>query len=224
MITYYDKHRTFEALRLHPYTSGGTAQSGYVDFKDEPERISSVLEDFTPHSEFPAIQTFYKLLKYINGTSSYLESCDCALRPPATHSDKNSTLPISVHGRLFLMYRDEKLNCSHKHAEWLCGKLKTILDGVDPDLTANEAVIGFTLNPVLHTVISKGSWRPDGSFDYDDDDPAHGMHTMLSFWGYGNDAICAFENLERLFKNIEQGCIELNREIKTGLERSKHET
>lgn len=224
MITYYDNHRTYDALRLHPYDPGGAQQSGYVDFKVEPEKIPTVLEDFLPYSHYPAVQTFYMLLKYINGPSSFLESCDCALRPPASHSDSNSSLPLSVHGRLFLMYREEGLNCSKEHAEWLCGKLMSILKEIDPELTANEAVIGFTLNPVLHTAISNGEWRADGSFECEESDPAHGLHTMLSFWGYGNDEVHAFANLARLFKNIEQGCIELNREIKRGIEEASAET
>lgn len=224
MITYYDNHRTYEVLRLHPYAPGGDQQSGYVDFKTDPDKIFSVLEDFIPYSHHPAIQSFYMLLKYINGPASFLESCDCALRPPASHSDSNSSLPISVHGRLFLMYREERLNCSSEHSEWLCGKLMSILNEIDPALTANEAVIGFTLNPVLHTAISNGDWRPDGSFECDENDPAHGLHTMLSFWGYGDDETHAFENLGRLFENIEQSCIELNREIQSGIEGSPHET
>lgn len=224
MITYYDKQRTYEVLRLHPYAPGDAEQSGYVDFKNEPEKIPSALEDFKPYSQQPAIQTFYKLLEYINGQDSFLETCDCALRPPTAHSDNNSSLPISVHGRLFLMYRDERLNCSQEHADWLCGRLMSILDQTDPNLTANEAVIGLTLNPVLHTDISNGDWRPDGQFECAEDDPAHGAHTMLSFWGYGNDATHAFEHLDRLFKNIAQGCAMLNCEIRVGLEGSPHET
>lgn len=220
MITYYDNHRTYDVLRLHPYAPGGMGQSGFVDFKESPEKISSTLEDFKPHSEHGAIQTFYNLLQYINGQDSFLETCDCALRPPTIHSDDNSNLPISVHGRLFLMYREEKLNCSKVHAEWLCGKLMSLMDEIDPDLTANEAVIGFTLNPVLHTSISKGNWRQDGQFECDENDPGHGAHTMLSFWGYGNDGTHAFENLGRLFSNVAQGCAELNREIKAGLDNS----
>ncbi len=224
MITYYDNHRTYEVLRLHPYAPRDVGQSGYVDFKTEPERISSTLEDFIPHSHHPAIQTFYNLLKYINGPSSFLETCDCALRPPVSHSDKNSNLPMSVHGRLFLMYRDERLNCSPQHSDWLCKSLMSILSRIDPMLTANEAVIGFTLNPALHTAISNGNWLPDGSFECDDNDPAHGAHTMLSFWAYGNDAAHSFENLDRLFKNIQQGCTEFNHETKLAIERSSDET
>lgn len=223
MITYYDNQRVYEALRLHPYASGNAEQSGYVDFKKEPEKIPSVLEDFKPHSQQPAIQTFYEFLRRVNGRDSFLETCDCALRPPGAHSDNNSRLPISIYGRLFIMYRDERLNCSQERARWLCGKLMSILNVVDPDLTANEGLVGFTLNPVLHTEISNGNWRSDGQFECDADDPAHGMHTMLSFWAYGNDADHAFENLDRLFKNIAQGCTELNREIKLGIEGAVHE-
>jgi hypothetical protein len=128
MITYYDNHRTYEVLRLHPYSPGNPEQSGYIDFKKEPEKIHNSLEDFMPHSQRPAIQTFYSLLKYINGSNSFLETCDCALRSPGPHTASNSKFPISVYGRLFLMYRDERLNCSREHAEWRCGKLMYIFN------------------------------------------------------------------------------------------------
>lgn len=224
MITYYDNHRTYDVLRLHPYAPGDLRQNGFVDFKKYPEKISTVLEDFVPHSEHAAIQTFYKLLEYINGEGSFIETCDCALRSPGLHSDSNSDMPIAVHGRLFLMYRDQTLNCSKKHAEWLCGKLMSLLNQNEPDLTEREAVIGFTLNPVLHTEISNGIWMPDGQFECDEDDPGNGVHTMLSFWSYGNDDNHAFENLDRVFKNLKVACVELNSEIKKGLESSRHET
>lgn len=70
MEVYYDEARGYREARLHPYTAGDADQSGFIDFKAQPQRIPEVLEDFRPFADRPAIQTFYAMLAWINGPDS----------------------------------------------------------------------------------------------------------------------------------------------------------
>ncbi len=196
---YYDAAKTYPTARLHPYTE-------YVDFVQHLDQIPVALEDFRPFSDRSAIQTFYDFLRWLNGPDSHFQSCDCVLRPPSSHTDTNSHHTLSAIGRVFIIFRDLRLNCSMPHTDWLCRRLMNHLDTVDPDMSAAEGVVGFTLNPVLHLDLAKGFWRPTGEYEAADDSPGYGRHLMLSFFAYGNDEALAFNNLDRVFRNLWSAC------------------
>lgn len=212
MITYYDD-RPYPSPRLHPYAAGNPEQHGYVDFKADNKLIEATLEDFSPFAHRQATQTFYALIRELNGLDSHLETSDCALRPPYSHRDKNSTLPVAIDGRLVLLYRHLPYNCGQPTVRWLCGTLMSILARVDPAFEASAAVVGFTLNPVIQLAQSEGEWVSESDFSCAEDDPGRGQHLMLSFWAYGKDEGQAFENLDRLFRNVQAACRQLNEQI-----------
>ncbi|MEJ1938058.1 hypothetical protein WDZ92_48310, partial [Nostoc sp. NIES-2111] len=66
MHVYYDEGREYKDVRLHPYQPNAeeAAQVGFVDFKRDPDRIPEVLEDFRPHADQAAMQTWYDLLRW----------------------------------------------------------------------------------------------------------------------------------------------------------------
>jgi hypothetical protein len=202
MIVYYDRDREYRGGRLYPYGPDADGQRGHIDFRASPGQIRTSLEDFLPFARWPAIQTFYGLLEYLNGPTSRLETVDCAFRGPYSHCDSNSGLALAADGRLFVMYRDIGINCSKDHYQWLCGKLMQELELVDATFPAAEGVVAFSLNSALHVEISDGQWLPSGEFDAAQDDRGMGYHTMLTFWAYGNDEAALFSNLDRVFKNI----------------------
>ena len=79
--------------------------------KAHPDQIPLVLPDFKPWSHYPAIQTFYALLTWLNGPDSIFESNDCGLRAPRRDNDTPEIIrrafdrafdadPIVMHGRL----------------------------------------------------------------------------------------------------------------------------
>jgi hypothetical protein len=92
-----------------------------------------------------------------------------------------------------------------------------ILEAIDVEFSSSEGVAGFTLTRTLQLALSKGFWRPDGSFDCAADDPGFGRHLMISFWAYGDTASEAFANLNRLFHNLWNACRLLSAEIGNGL-------
>lgn len=206
MTVYYDHSRTYATARLHPYTAAQPGESGYVDFKADPQLIPEVLEDFRPFADRPAIQTFYSFLRWINGPSSHLESSDCALRPPGPHQDGNSTLPLCIYGRLCLQFRDPFLNSSLPKVARLSARIMECLHATDAGLSEEAGVVGVTRVPILQLAISKGTWQPDESFKAQLDDPGRGEQLMLSFWAYGKDDDEAFASLERVFTNIWTAC------------------
>lgn len=222
MKIYYDPDLTYPITRLHPYVAADQSQSGYVDFVKQPDQIPVVLEDFRPFSDKEAVRTFYDFLRWLNGTESNFQSCDCALRRPSKHSDTNSHYALSTTGRLFIMFRNLKLNCSEAHTDWLCRRLMRQLSETDQGMSAAEGVVGFTLNPVLHLDLSTGSWRGPGEYEAADDDPGHGRHLMLSFFAYGNDEALAFNNLDRVFGNIWSACRPLSQEVQDALTAAAH--
>jgi hypothetical protein len=171
------------------------------------------LEDFLPFAHRDAVQTFYRLLREINGSGSHLETCDCAFRPPQPHKDPNSRHALSAFGRVDVLYRALALNCSSLHTDWLCQRLMTVLSQIDPTFTEAQGVVAFTLIKALHTALSQGTWTLDGEFEWADDDPGQGNHLMLSFWAYGDTEDEVYENLGRVFQNIRLSCNALSEEI-----------
>lgn len=216
MEVYYDEARTYLKERLFPYEPSSPDQVGYIDFKANPQLISTSLEDFKHLDHWAAVQKFYLFLEWINGNDSHLETNDSALRGPHENKDLNSDLALAIEGRVFLFYRNLALNCSPKHSDWLCGKLMQMLHHTDKDFTKKEGVVGFTLNPVLHLAISKAIPLPDGRYSIATDDPGFGKHLMLSFWAYGADEAQVFQNLERLFGNVWTASKCLSAEIEAG--------
>lgn len=162
MEVYYDSNRVYAGSRLHPYAPGAPGQTGHVDLKAYPELIASAMEDFVPFAHRPATQAFYELLRELNGPASHLETWDCAYRAPKPHQDANSALALCAVGRVYVLFRDLRLNCIASQIEWLCGKLMAILQERDPTLTAAQGVVGFTRLKILYTALSKGEWRAEG--------------------------------------------------------------
>src|SRR5665213_615390 len=217
MQVYYDSDRVYQIVRLHPYTGSAPGQTGHVDLKAHPELITSAMEDFVPFAHRAATQAFYQLLRELNSPASHLETSDCAYRPPRPHSDAHSPLALSAYGRLYVLFRDLRLNCVPSQAQWLCGKLMAILSETDPSLSVAQGVVGFTQVRILHTTLSTGEWLAGGQFECADDDPGYGDHLMLSSFAYGNTDDEVDESLSRVFQNITESCVLISQEMASAL-------
>lgn len=58
-------------------------------------------------------------MRWVNGPESILETCDCALLGPGPNDFDFSAEPLSVHGRLMIMYRDLGRNCDEDQVDEL---------------------------------------------------------------------------------------------------------
>ena len=225
---YYDEGREYNNVRLHPYQPNADepAQVGFVDFKVAPEKIPEVLEDFLPHAAEVAVQTFYELLRWVNGLDSELESVDCAFRGPRPNdSPRTSDHALQADGRLCLMFRHLPANCHEESFNWLMSRLGGELQHIDVEMPASEAVIGFSTAATLFVDLSKtGVHFQDGTFESDEADPAHGKQVMLWFWAWGADEAAVFFNLDRAFKNIWAACRGTSEAIKVGNKRAREAT
>ena len=183
-----------------------------------------MLEDFRPYASEQAVQNFFELPRWMNGPDSELESVDCAFRAPhQNNSARVSQRAFQADGRLCLMFRRLRANCHEDSFHWLLNRLAGELEHVDTELPASEAVVGFSTAAALFTDLSTTGVRlADGTFESDEDDPAHGFQVILWFWAWGDDESAVFSNLDRAFKNIWTACRGTSEEITAG-NKSAHE-
>lgn len=191
MKSYIDESLRFPELRAHPWTiSEHDLRGKYVDFKVHPHLIEATLEDFSEFSSQLGVQNFYDLVRALNVTNGSLETNDCGLRPPKTHSDSNSDKSLVVMARLCLFYRQNAYNILESATEWLQQAFRSGLQKVDPQFSAKEAVVGLTLQPTAFIDLPNET------------EALLGQELMLTFWAYGNDADEAFTNFGRAIRNV----------------------
>jgi hypothetical protein len=114
--------------REHPWnTSVVNSSWRYQNFRENPELIAQVLEDFKPFAHYQAVHTFYDLVRWVNGDGSPFESNDCGLRPPKRDDAPPPMIPfdspIGIHGRFAFFFRDLKVNSQSDAVDWLIGIL-----------------------------------------------------------------------------------------------------
>ncbi len=90
------------AGRSHPWgkTTYSENAGEYCSFREKPELIREVLEDFKPHESQKTILRFYELLEWVNRPSGLLETNDCYFRPPSTNPDEQFVFSNKVTGRV----------------------------------------------------------------------------------------------------------------------------
>lgn len=188
---------------MHPHVAVRPGQPSFIDFKVHPERIAEVLEDFVPFAAEPAIQSFYGLLEWLNGPESVLESCDCALRPPERHDSVLSHVPLRVHGRLMLMYRDLAANCDMELFAALYNSVGRQLSKLDPEFQRDRGIVTLAPSKTLFRDLMPGTMRHSGDVVSREGEPGRGYQLLLTFEAFGNYAADAFANLKRVFANME---------------------
>ncbi len=176
--------------RDHPWTISETNPNArYWDFKQKPESIRLVLEDFTPWSRYPAIPRFYELLVWLNGGDSLFESNDCGLRPPGLDRDAPGFIkhafaadPLVIHGRLTIIFRDLAWNTSRPKVN----AIKTAIHDGLRDHVRN-----------IPAVVKIGEWE---HFFTSIKMPGHAI--TLLFWAWGEDEDRAMKCLSATFEAV----------------------
>jgi hypothetical protein len=181
-IPYVDDGHT----RAHPYT--GSAHDPRVrcyNFRFNPELIRTNLEDFDGWSEWPSIQRFYKLLEWLNGDKSELESNDCAFRGPKERTNGGHSPALECESRLMIFYRRLDLNTSCAHIQLLLDMLYRACVAVNPDCTSGAIGIGLVNCAYLGLP----------------QEERHGYQIELRLQAYGNSDTEAMTNLDTVVGN-----------------------
>jgi hypothetical protein len=194
MDVYKDFSRAYVEPRAHPWAFGGDNQEfRYYDFKQFPELIPTVLEDFRPYRERPAVQTFFEFLRWANSPESELETDDCLFRPPKPHKDNNSDKKLGCHGRIFVFFRHLEFNLVPSACDWFHDVWGVGVSGIDSEFTPSQGVVGLTKQRAWYTALP-----------HREQHEILGGSLMLSFWAYGDTDDEAYDNLQRLVSNLHE--------------------
>jgi hypothetical protein len=134
MLAYYDPDWESTEARTLPYAPGGKMpDSRYYNFRERPDLIPHVLEDFQSFAHYPAVQRFYGMLAWINGPDSDFESSDSRLKGP-----RPATMVAGQDGRqevvcgLMFFLRDLRFNLSAEHRDYYVTRLLQVLGALAP--------------------------------------------------------------------------------------------
>lgn len=175
--------------RAHPWTDGKSDTSHrYYDFCARPELIRSSLEDLQEWLAYPAIETFYRLLEWLNGPTSVLESNDCAFSGATANQSIEFPKRLQCSGRLMILYRDLPLNTSPEQIHRLTNGVAHALETIDPSF--EWGAIGATIMTIRLTTLPGPPEQQQG------------QQLMLSFWAWGEDEREVMTNLDRTFHNL----------------------
>ena len=178
--------------REHPWTVSETDPDiQYYNFKESPELVREKLEDFKPLEAFPAIETFYRLLEFLNGPDSELETNDCVLRAPSANTTNRDVSPkeLVVVGRLMVLYRSHFRNVADGNTQRLVDLTMKCLNEVDSGFM--DAAIEISL---LRTRFIEVPVPPNLQTS---------SVVVLKFWVWGDTETEVMDNLDRLFQGFE---------------------
>lgn len=208
MLIYFDEdHQGFidrNGGRYIPYLGTELDEDGaYFDFVSDPLLIPTSLEDFRPYGEKPAVKRFYSLIEWLNGPESVLETTDCLLRPPGEnktlHLGKGAALQII--GRLVFIYRDHSRNVCEIDIARLSDAFETTMRRTDTGW--DMGACGYAL---YHSHFSKLGDEPDI-------DKTIGAEVCVRYWVWGNDEAECFDNLDRLYGNLDQALRQVSAQV-----------
>lgn len=193
MHIYESKELALSGVRSHPWdVAAYDSACRYYDFKQHPELIPNVLEDFLPWAKYSAIQDFYSYLTWLNGPDSQLESNDCAFGGITDNKSPNrTTSKLQASGRLIVFFRLLAANCEAQYTEWLFQCFWFYLERVESD---------FRLGTIG---LSKAET------EFLDLNRRKGMSLVFNFWSWGNTEIEVMSNLQRLIAGLRQASIEV---------------
>lgn len=188
-------------LRTHPWTDGESNPAHkYYDFRARPELIRSSIEDLQEWGAHPATETFYRLLEWLNGPESALESNDCAFNGASINTSSECSKHLQCSGRLMILYRNLALNTAPGRIHRLTNDAAHAMSAVDPAF--EWGAVGATITPVRFTTLPGPPERQQG------------QQLMLSFWAWGEDEPEAMTNLDRTFRNLTIALQQVSDEIR----------
>lgn len=190
--------------RSHPWIDAESDPTcRYYDFKTRPELIRSSLEDLRQWTSYPAIETFYRLLEWLNGSESIFESNDSAFSGAAATAGTPSSKPLQCSGRLMILYRNLALNTLPEQLHRLTNATAQALSETDP--LFEWGAVGATILSARFTTLPGPPERQ------------RGHQLMLSFWAWGETEAETMRHLDRIFHNLTGALQRVNEEIRRSI-------
>jgi len=191
MKTYKRELSDGAAPRAHPWTDAASnSGSRYHDFKARPELVRTSVEDFTPWQGSAAVETFYRLLDWLNARDGAFESNDCAFTGPDDNPDPAFLKAQECSGRVMILYRDLPTNLALLHVERLESAVQRHLAKIDPEF--EWGAVGTTIMRTQYVTLPLPE---EGQL---------GFQLMLSFWAWGDGPEETMAHLERVFVNLSR--------------------
>lgn len=187
--------------RSHPWIDAESDPTcRYYDFRTQPELIRSSLEDLQQWNAYPAAESFYRLIAWLNGNDSCFESNDCAMSGTTTTIGSQLPKSLQCSGRLMILYRDLAVNTSRKQMRWLADTTARALSEADP--LFEGGAIAATIVTTRFTALPGPTERQ------------RGQQLMLSFWAWGETEAEMMSHLDRIFQNLTGALQRVSDEIR----------
>lgn len=170
--------------RTHPWHGSiANPEHRHYDLRAQPELIRTALEDWRDWEHYPATETFYRLLEWVNGPESHLESSDCAFSAPAANETAGFDKALQCSARVMLLFRDLPQNADQAQLHHLTHSVARALS--EEEEAFAWGVIGVTIVPVQFLEL------PGTEEDQ------LGAQLMLSLWAWGDTESETLANLNR---------------------------
>ena len=182
VVSHYEIQES--ASRSQPWgkTTYSENAGEYFSFRERPELIRQVLEDFKPFESNDAVQTFYALLEWLNRDEGVLETNDCFFRPPAENPDDQFQFTRKTHGRIEFFIRKLDANLSGDAVHWLYRMMSLYLQVERPDFHCGIFDIAAARTDYIELPGEREERR--------------GLRLCIYFNAYGNGDANAWDNLE----------------------------
>jgi hypothetical protein len=193
VILYRATELDIETTRVHPWVVAEHDSScRYVDFRREPEKIESSLEDYRYWNKEPAIHRFYELIRWLNSSESHFETNDCALRI-VPNKDKLRPYALQASGRIMLFVSELKITCMATFIDWFMEAFEFYLRRAEPH---HGAAVGISKARCYYETVG-----------------AHSHELVLNFWGWGDSECSAIARLEGVFDRIGSASQKVNLDV-----------
>jgi hypothetical protein len=212
-----------EGVRYHPWTTAlRDEKERYYDFRECPDLIPKVLEDFLPWDSYPAIQTFYELLRWLNGPDSKLESNDCAFSGIKENGIPQVPKTRGCNGRLMFFLRDIPLNLSpdseaareklkqakqvvqyklSRHLQWLGNRSLELIQNTR--VSSEYTFVELEIHPVYYS---------DAPVD---ENKRLGYELSFKFWAWGDTDEETMRNLHMVVETMFSSLKQISKEMRS---------
>ena len=203
-----DNRHHYDSIRHHPYEGVEHDETAaYYDFKAHPELIPEALEEFRPYSHYEGVQAFYRLVEWLNGPESVLETNDARFTPIGPN-DQFEQFPKNLvcSGGVLLFFRKLELNLIEvdpaeieeagvyfpvaENVGWLLGAIDHHVGAVRPELRWG-CVAGFTFPTLFVEAPVEGERRL-------------GHEVGVRWWVWGDDEEEVRANLTALVEGLDE--------------------